>query len=87
MGCKPELAVFRRFRSLNVLRLLEMQSNIMQQAKDYEYICKMDAEANCPTTRSYSQNWESLYESSGDGGSLQRDAWRKLSQGLDSYSN
>ena len=87
MGCKPELAVFRRFRSLNVLRLLEMQSNLMQQAQDYKYICSMDAEANCSTTRSYSQNWERLYESSGDGGSLQKDAWKKLSQGLESYSN
>ena len=87
MGCKPEMAVFRQFRTLNVLRLLEMQSDLVQQEEDYKYICSLDAQTNCPTTRSYSKNWESLNESMGDGGTLQRDAWRKLKDGLESYSN
>ena len=86
MGCKPELAVFRKFRTLNVLRLLEMQSDLVQQEEDYEYIRSLDACTNCPVTQSYSKNWESLNDSLGDGGTLQREAWRKLRDGLDTYS-
>ena len=86
MGCKPEMAVFRKFRTLNVLRLLEMQSNITQQEKEYEYICSLDARLDCPITQSYPTNWSTLHESKGEGGTLQRDAWMKLKEGLESYS-
>ena len=86
MGNKPELAIFRKFRILNALRLLEMQSDLMQQEQDYEYICSRDAGVDCPATRSYPKDWEALNESLGKGGSYQRDAWRKLRNGLDSYS-
>lgn len=86
MGCKPEMAVLKKFRTLNVLRLLEMQSDLVQQEKDYEYICSLNARKNCPVTRSYSTDWEALNESLGVGGTLQRDAWRRLRDGLESYS-
>ena len=86
MGCKPELAALRKFQTLNVLRLLEMQSDLAQQEKEYEILCSLDANTNCATTRSYQTNWKALDESQGLGGPLQRDAWRKLRDGLDSYS-
>ena len=86
MGCKPELAALRKFQTLNVLRLLEMQSDLAQQEKEYEFLCSLDADTNCPTTRSYQTNWKALGESQGLGGPLQRDAWRKLRDGLESYS-
>ena len=86
MGCKPEMAVFRNFRTLNVLRLLEMQSGLIQQEKEYEYICSLDARLDCPITRAYPTNWGILHESKGEGGTLQRDAWTKLKEGLESYS-
>lgn len=86
MGCKPEMAVFRKFRTLNVLRLLEMQSDLMQQQKEYEYICSLDARLDCPITQSYAINWDVLHESKGGGGTLQRDTWKKLKEGLESYS-
>ena len=87
MGSKPELAVFRQFRTLNALRLLEMQSDLAEQEQNYEYICSLDARVDCSTTRSYSKDWSSLNDSLGIGGTLQRDAWRRLRDGLDSYSN
>lgn len=86
MGSNPELAIFRRFRKLNVLRLLEMQSDLAQQEKDYEYICSLDAEEDCSVTRSYQTSWESLDESRGKGGTQQRDAWRRLCERLETYS-
>ena len=86
MSDKPEMAVFRKFRTLNVLRLLEMQSHLMQQEQDYEYICSLDARVDCSTTRSYPKDWEALAESLGKGGTLQRDAWKKLRSGLEAYS-
>ena len=86
MGRKPEMAVFKKFRTLNVLRLLEMQSDLTQQQEQYEYICSLDARLDCPITRSYTTNWEILHESKGEGGTRQRDAWMKLKQGLESYS-
>lgn len=87
MGCKPEMAVFRKFRTLNVLRLLEMQSDLTQQEKEYDYIRSLDARLECPITQSYPTSWEILHESKGKGGTKQRDAWRKLKEGLESYSN
>ena len=86
MGCKPELAALRKFQKLNVLRLLEMQSDLAQQEREYELLCSLNAKVNCPATRSYSRNWKTLNESQGLGGSRQRDAWRKLQNGLGSYS-
>ncbi|KAL8827199.1 MAG: hypothetical protein Q9191_003333 [Dirinaria sp. TL-2023a] len=86
MGSKPEMAIFRKFRVLNALRLLEMQSDLMQQEQDYAYICSRDARVDCPATRSYPKDWEALNESLGKGGPHQRDAWRKLRNGLDSYT-
>ena len=86
MGCKPELAALRKFQKLNVLRLLEMQSDLAQQEWEYEVLCSLDAKVNCPTTRSYQKDWTALNESQGLTGSLQRDAWRKLRDGLESYS-
>ena len=87
MGCKPGMAIFRRFRTLNALRLLEMQSHLVQQEQNYEYLCSLDAKVDCPTSRSYSTNWETLDESSGSSGTLQKDAWREVKDGLESYSN
>ena len=86
MGSKPELAALRKFQKLNVLRLLEMQSDLAQQEWEYELLCGLDAKVDCPETRSYSSNWKLLNESRGRGGSLQRDAWRRLRNGLESYS-
>ena len=86
MGCKPELAALRKFQKLNVLRLLEMQSELAQLEQEFEICCSLDAKVDCPATQSYSRNWETLNESQGLGGSLQRDSWRKLRNGLESYS-
>lgn len=86
MGCKPEMAALRKFRKLNVLRLLEMQANLAQQEQEYELLCSLNAKIDCPMTQSYSKNWKTLNESQGLGGSLQRDAWEKIRDGLEPYS-
>ena len=86
MGCKPELAILRKFSKLNILRLLEMQSDLIEQEDKFELICSLDAKEECSITQSYQNNWEELNESQGLGGSQQRDAWRKLRSGLEAYS-
>ncbi|KAK0509175.1 hypothetical protein JMJ35_008546 [Cladonia borealis] len=86
MGCKPELAILRKFGKLNILRLLEMQSDLIEQEDKFEFICSLDAKEECSITQSYQNNWEELNESQGLGGSQQRDAWRKLRSGLEAYS-
>ena len=86
MGWKPEVAVLRKFRKLNILRLLEMQSHILSLEKDYAKFCSLDAGLDCPSTRSYKKNWQVLDASQGQGGTFQRDAWRTLRDELDAYS-
>ena len=86
MGYHPEMAVFRKFRTLNMLRLLEMQSELVQQEQDYHYIFGKDAELDCSISRSYAKDWDKLNESLGKGGTFQRDTWRKLRKGLELYS-
>ena len=86
MGSKPEVAVLRRFRKLNVLRLLEMQSDLVQQERHYANICSQDAKVDCSTSRSYMKDWSVLNESRGLGSTHQRAAWRKLRDGLEAYS-
>ena len=86
MGWKPELAILRRFRKANTLRLLEMQADLMRKEQDYEDICAMDAEEHCTITQAYQTNWDVFNTSNGEGGCRQRDAWRSLRDGLELYS-
>ena len=86
MGYKPEMAVFRKFRTLNVLRLLEMQSELADQEQEYKNFHLLDAGVECSITKSYAKDWDALNDSQGKSGSLQRDAWRKIKGRLESYS-
>ena len=63
-----------------------MQSDLVQQEREYEILCSLDAKEDCPTTRSYQSNWTALNDSQGLGYCYQRDAWRKLRDGLGAYS-
>ena len=86
MACKPEMAVLRRFNALNILRLLEMQSELVDHEQEYYKLCELDAQTDCPATRSYSTNWEALKASKGLSNTLQGDAWKKGKTALRSYS-
>ena len=86
MGWKPEVAILRRFRKANNLRLLEMQADLMRKEQDYGDICSMDATNQCPITQAYQTNWDLFDTSNGGGGCRQRDAWRSLRDGLEPYS-
>jgi hypothetical protein len=85
-GCKPELAVFRKFRKLNAVKLLDMQSELVQLEEDYRIICSGDAESKCAVTRTYRNDWDALNKSEGRGGACQRNILRKLRGRLDAYS-
>ena len=84
MGCKPEMAIFRRFRKLNYLRLLEMQSHLAKKEENYEGWRTLYA--SCPATQSYQVNWEALDESLDSETSDQVHAWREVRDMLPRYS-
>ena len=84
MGCKPEMAVFRRFRKLNYLRLLEMQSHLAKKEEEYEGWRSLYA--NCPATQSYQVNWEELDKSLDGETPDQVHAWREVREMLPQYS-
>ena len=86
MGRRPELGAFRKFRRLNTLRLLEMQSELVDKEEDFEIEWQIDSESSCPVSRSYQYDWESLESSKGDRGTRQRDTWRALRDKLEAYS-
>ena len=86
MGCKPEMAVFRKFRTLNVLRLLEMQSELADREQEYQDLHLLDAGVDCSITKSYAKDWDALNDSQGKSGTLQRDAWRRIKDRLEPYS-
>ena len=86
MGSRPEMAVLKRFRKLNILRLLEMQSKLALMEEEYETNFALDAKVDCPESRSYMKSWAALEESKGVGQTGQRDAWRKIRNGLEEYS-
>ena len=86
MGSQPEMAILRKFRRLNVLRLLEMQSHLTNLEMKYDIISQQDCESDCPLTRLYSKDWDALNKSQGDGAADQRDAWREIRGSLAAYS-
>lgn len=86
MASKPQMAAFRKFSKMNVLMLLELQSELLELEKDYEFICKKDARAGCSETQLYQSDWEKLATSGGVGGNIQREAWARLRDRLDVYS-
>ncbi|KAI9728814.1 MAG: hypothetical protein M1834_007200 [Cirrosporium novae-zelandiae] len=86
MGSKPEMAILRTFRKLNVTKLLHMQSEIVRLEEEYKIYWDEDAESKCPITRKYTMNWDTLEKSEGEGGCDQRDRLFTLREKLKEYS-
>lgn len=86
MSRLPELAVFRRFRELNALYLLSLQSELAKLESEFQELCTEDAESNCPLTRTYQCNFREMESAEGKGGALQRDMLKMIGGKLENYS-
>jgi len=84
MARDPGMGIFRRFRKLNALKLLEMQSHLAEQEEDYER-CRSLCASN-PATQAYQTDWKALDESLLTSIGCQAEAWRKTRKMLDRYS-
>ena len=86
MSRLPELGIVRRFRELNALHLLSLQSELAWLEADFKNLCAEDTESECATTRLYQCDFRELEKSQGNGGGLQREALRELGGKLEAYS-
>ncbi|KAH8652463.1 hypothetical protein BX600DRAFT_95137 [Xylariales sp. PMI_506] len=79
MGTYPEVAIFRRFASLNALNLLHLQAELHILEATLEEQIRNDAASDDYWRRTYDRDWESLSQSTSakDGNSEQ---WRLMQQ-------
>ena len=86
MGCRPELAIFRKFRTLNTLKLIEMHSHLVQEESKFKHLCALAAQSKDPKTRSSLINWEAMDGIDTSDVILLRETWQNLRNEIDSYS-
>ena len=63
MGPYPEVAVFRRFGSLNMLNLMSCQAELIQLEDQYRVICEVDDTSSSETLNMLSSDFHLLRES------------------------
>ena len=76
VGLEPQLAIFKRFGSLNAENLLYMQAEIASLEEDLSLIVASDAStSNDKANRNYASSWRTLQEAG-----EQSAQWRKRMQ-------
>jgi hypothetical protein len=63
MGAHPEVAIFRRFGTLNAQNLLYLQAELISLDLKLKRCAKADAESGHPDRTIYDRDWQSLHES------------------------
>ena len=90
MGPHPEVALFRRFGSLNARNLMYFQAEIIHLEKQLEQYTQADNESTHPDRQYYDRDWQSLMESGDAAEPVENSAqWKtilKLRQALKEYS-
>ncbi|KAK0620693.1 hypothetical protein B0T14DRAFT_567423 [Immersiella caudata] len=66
MGAHPEMAILRRFGSLNVLNLLYLQAELTNLENELHCAARVDSESGHPDRAEYSRDWETLRNSVAD---------------------
>ncbi|KAF2187509.1 hypothetical protein K469DRAFT_725452 [Zopfia rhizophila CBS 207.26] len=88
MGSHMEVAIFRRFSTLNIQNLLHMQAELMHIEQELCEIAREDDESGDPIRQSYRNNWSALEQSACSGGDPIQ--WIKLLEArakLEKYNN
>ncbi|KAH6652864.1 hypothetical protein BKA67DRAFT_567757 [Truncatella angustata] len=87
MSDYSDVAVFRRFRKLNLQSLLHMQAELLHIEQELQEIANEDNESGDPVRRSYQTNWKAMEDSAHSGGdSLQRTKWLEAREKLEKYN-
>ena len=87
MGRYSEVAIFRRFRVLNLQTLLHMQAELVHMEQELQDIAKEDNESGDPVRQSYQSSWMAMEDGARSGGdSLQRTKLLEAREKLDKYS-
>lgn len=85
---QPELAILRRFKSLNAQNLLYMQAELVDLEIRLREQAEADAATNDTTKKLYSRDWYTLSKTSADGAhSEQWELVLLLRDRLEQYSN
>ena len=87
MGNYGDVAIFRRFRMLNLQNLLHMQAEIVHLEQELQEIDQEDKESGDPIRQSYQSDWKAMEDSARAGGdSLQRTKLLEAREKLEKYS-
>lgn len=88
MGTHPEVAIFRRFGSLNAQNLLHLQAELVSLESKLVRCAKADTESQDQNRKIYDRDWQSLTESSHtqDGNAEQLQTRLKIRKLLKEYS-
>ena len=68
MGAHPEVAIVRRFATLNTLNLLYLQAEIVALESDLRTYTTADERSSDPNRAIHARDWYTLSQSSNDGG-------------------
>lgn len=88
MGHSPEVAIFRRFNTLNARNLLYLQAELVDLETRLEEASRADAESSNLDRRRHDRHWPSLSESvtTPDGNSTQWTLALQIREKLKEYS-
>jgi hypothetical protein len=84
---RPQLAIFRRFGSLNALNLLYLQADLALFQNELEHQQGVDNRSGDPRKLEYATSWYRLSTSVENGDDSQLQLAHKLQEKLDKYSN
>lgn len=82
----PEIAIFRRFGSLNAQNLLYLQAELVSMEKRLQKFQGQDSRSGIGNRKKYARNWYFLSQSRKDGNEKQWKLVRQIRQVLKEYS-
>ncbi|XDG05282.1 hypothetical protein ABKA04_004897 [Annulohypoxylon sp. FPYF3050] len=87
MGKYSDVAIFRRFRNMNLHNLLRMQAELVHIEQELREIAMEDDESSDPVRQSYGSNWIAMEEGARSGSdSLQRTKLLEAREKLEKYN-
>ncbi|USP77434.1 hypothetical protein yc1106_04708 [Curvularia clavata] len=86
MGKHTEMAIFRRFGSLNMINLLYLQAELMDLERKYEVAYCEDAKSSVESVRSFCNDFAKLRSSKSIGYPDQLNQLLNISDKLEKYS-
>ena len=87
MGKHNDVAIFRRFKNLNMLNLMSLQAELIDLEAQYRRACSEDdTNVNDPMAQQYSKIFAALYDSDNTGNHVQLDLLKQIRKTLEQYS-